>query len=397
MSRRTINTNPSLEASAAGPAKQCIIVVTHPGLVAILAPIRLTGAKIGSDHRLQAHHPPVGLALSLLAVATLVAGSATADSLADIRALAAEKRFVVALKKLDERIAAHPDDVEASLYRGVIFTRQGELDRAIEAFAALAREHPELPEPHNNLAVLYAAQNRYEEARLALLDAIRLQPRYDTAHENLGDLYAKLASMAYERAHRLNDDNHRARIKAESLTRAFEVELPWVADPLADDPEQELPTLAGPTCYRFGAFHSEEELAPVARWLAERGIETKAEAEVHRDLLGYLVYLPPLESRAAAEVQIARMQAEGIEDIARITEAGVDNAIALGVYRTEAAAERRATRLRALGYQPSLAARHRFERRWWLQTSAALDAGMVGADLAAAFPSRRLTRGPCRS
>ena len=75
--------------------------------------------------------------------------------------------------------------------------RDGE---AAAVFQALAQEHPELPEPHNNLALLHARAGRLEAARLALETALRNEPSNGTARLNLGHVHLQLAIQAWERA-----------------------------------------------------------------------------------------------------------------------------------------------------------------------------------------------------
>ena len=150
--------------------------------------------------------------------------SAAADTLQEIRALAADQHYAQALEQLETYLETHADDVEARLFKGVILTRQGNIDEAVATFDQLSKDRPELPEPLNNLAVLYAAQGRYDDSRKVLVRAIELEPRYDTAHENLGDVYAKLANIAYERAFTLNDKNTGARDKASWMTRVLDTE-----------------------------------------------------------------------------------------------------------------------------------------------------------------------------
>jgi len=96
-----------------------------------------------------------------------------------------------------------------------------QIEAAIEVFKALARDHPELPEPYNNLAVLYAARGDYEQARDALLSAINTHSSYATAHENLGDIYAKMAGQAYSRAPSLDTDNRVAQQKLALIDDLF--------------------------------------------------------------------------------------------------------------------------------------------------------------------------------
>ena len=79
-----------------------------------------------------------------------VADSATDNErLADIRSLTGQQQFTQALELLDAYLSEHPEDLDAKLLRGVVLTRQGNIDAAIDAFEQLSLEHPSLPEPHN--------------------------------------------------------------------------------------------------------------------------------------------------------------------------------------------------------------------------------------------------------
>ena len=102
--------------------------------------------------------------------------------------------------------------------KGVIFGEQKKTEEAIRIYTALTHDHPDLPEPYNNLAVLHAALGQYEPARLALETAIRVKPDYAVAHENLGDIYARMAAQAYEKASRLDRRNASAPVKLRQVT-----------------------------------------------------------------------------------------------------------------------------------------------------------------------------------
>ncbi|MDP2030695.1 MAG: tetratricopeptide repeat protein [Thiobacillus sp.] len=112
-----------------------------------------------------------------------------------------------ALTHADAYLAKNPKDAQARFLKGLILADLGKTNDAIAVFTGLTDDHPELPEPYNNLAVLYASQNKYAAAKDALEMAIRAHPDYATAHENLGDLYVKMASVAYEKALALGSKN----------------------------------------------------------------------------------------------------------------------------------------------------------------------------------------------
>jgi tetratricopeptide (TPR) repeat protein len=139
--------------------------------------------------------------------------NASADDLQDANKLYKHGQYAPALGKVDAFLAHQPKDAEARFLKGVILTEQGQTDEAIRIYTALTEDHPELPEPYNNLAVIYAAQGQYDKAKVALEMAIRTHPSYSTAHENLGDIYAKMASQAYDRALQLDRSNSSSKTK----------------------------------------------------------------------------------------------------------------------------------------------------------------------------------------
>jgi tetratricopeptide (TPR) repeat protein len=117
------------------------------------------------------------------------------------------------LERIDKFLAGKPRDAQGRFLKGLILTEMNRPGEAIQVFAKLSEDYPELPEPYNNLAVLYASQGQYEKARTALESSIRTHPSYATAHENLGDIYAKLASQAYDKALQLDSSNTGAKTK----------------------------------------------------------------------------------------------------------------------------------------------------------------------------------------
>lgn len=112
----------------------------------------------------------------------------------------------VALSGADEWLAKRPQDPQMRFLRGVIRQRQGDIEGATQTFQGLIQDHPELPEPYNNLAVIHAAQGQLAKAREALEAAIRLNPQYGTAHRNLGDVYLQMAAESYRAALRTGQD-----------------------------------------------------------------------------------------------------------------------------------------------------------------------------------------------
>src|SRR3979490_2361112 len=153
---------------------------------------------------------PLAVLLFALAISAL---SVRADELQDIDRLLKQSQHAQALERVNQYLAQKPRDPKGRFIKGLILAEQNKGAEAIEVFAALSRDYPELPEPYNNLAVLYAAQGQYEKARQQLEMSIRTHPSYATAYENLGDVYTKLASQAYDKALQFDSSNSAAKNK----------------------------------------------------------------------------------------------------------------------------------------------------------------------------------------
>ncbi len=99
-----------------------------------------------------------------------------------------------------------PKDVQLMFFEGVINAQLGESRAAIGIFERMAKDYPELPEPHNNLGVLYAARGDLEKAKAAFERAIFTNPAYATAHQNVADIYAAMARKNYGQALQVGSD-----------------------------------------------------------------------------------------------------------------------------------------------------------------------------------------------
>jgi tetratricopeptide (TPR) repeat protein len=156
--------------------------------------------------------------LTACAAALCLALPVRADDVQEASKLLKAGQHQQALERVNKALAAKPSDPQARFLKGLIFTEQGKTKEAIDIFTQLTKDHPELPEPYNNLAVIYASQGQYDKARIALEQSIRTHPSYATAYENLGDVYAKLASQAYNKALQIDSSNTGAQNKL-SLVR----------------------------------------------------------------------------------------------------------------------------------------------------------------------------------
>ncbi len=172
--------------------------------------------KIPTFHQVLA--PVAACAAALLLV---VSPLAYADESQEVVKLYRQGNLPQALQRADAYLASKPKDAQMRFQKGLILTEQNKIADAIRIFSSLVADHPNLPEPYNNLAVLYASQGQYEKAKDALEQAIRTHPSYSTAHENLGDIYAKMASQAYDKALQLDKSNAAAQTKLALIKDLF--------------------------------------------------------------------------------------------------------------------------------------------------------------------------------
>lgn len=121
-----------------------------------------------------------------------------------------EKRYSDAVAAFDRVLATNPRNAQARFERGWALAQAGREDEAMRAFAEMAQDFPELPEPHNNLALLYAKRGDLKRAESELQLAIEARPDFAIAYTNLGDVYRRMAEQAYSNALRRNPGDTRA-------------------------------------------------------------------------------------------------------------------------------------------------------------------------------------------
>jgi tetratricopeptide (TPR) repeat protein len=168
--------------------------------------------------------------LSHILLVTLSAGFGFAYANEEVARLLKAKQLPEALAKADQLLASKPRDPQLRFMKGVIQNEMGKTSEATTTFTRLTEDHPELPEPYNNLAVIYANAGQFDKSRAALEMAIRTNPSYSTAHENLGDIYAKLASQSYAKALQLDNSNAAVQPKL-ALIRDLFTPTPGKASP----------------------------------------------------------------------------------------------------------------------------------------------------------------------
>ncbi len=132
------------------------------------------------------------------------------------------------------------------------------------------------------------------------------------------------------------------------------------------------------SCAEWGEF-SGSDLARAQQSLATLKLaEGLAQRSVERNH-GYWVYIPPLKKRSQVERKIAQLKERGVEDYFVVQEEGRwQNAISLGVFKSEEAAQKFLASLQAKGVRTAKIGERVSKLRYIVFVMKNLDAGMLG-------------------
>lgn len=158
---------------------------------------------------------------------------ALADELQDVKALLRDGNLTEALVKSNKALLKRENDAPMQFVKGLVLSEQKKTSEAIEVFTKLTADHPDFPEPYNNLAVLFATSGQYTKARIALETALKLNPGYATAQENLGDVYLQAAIQTYSDAAKNDADNANLKMKLKGVRMTLGLPANETAAPMA--------------------------------------------------------------------------------------------------------------------------------------------------------------------
>ena len=137
----------------------------------------------------------------LVFLCLLLPGAALAVlSTEQLQLLVEQEKYVEAVLEGNDILQQDPTDARARFLTAYSYQMIAKTDKAILLYRDLIRDHPNLPEPRNNLAMIYLEQGDYDLASQLLVEAINTHSSYATAYANLSQVYKGIASEAYRRA-----------------------------------------------------------------------------------------------------------------------------------------------------------------------------------------------------
>lgn len=135
-------------------------------------------------------------------------------------------------------------------------------------------------------------------------------------------------------------------------------------------------------CYSLGPFAKKSLAKKVAGRLQRQGIKTQSRVNRESKQEGYWVFLPPYESRRAANTVVKRLKAMQVQDYFLVATGSQKNAISLGVFSRSSLAKKRLKEMQALGLTPSLDKVKLPHREYWLDWPLSSHAKLSGELLA---------------
>ncbi|MFB3116941.1 MAG: SPOR domain-containing protein [Gammaproteobacteria bacterium] len=150
----------------------------------------------------------------------------------------------------------------------------------------------------------------------------------------------------------------------------------------AQEPEEERML-----CVSFGPFAESYQAGELSNWLKENEIQTKQRTESDGKDQLFWIYLSPSESKDEAIAAIEELRGKGIHDYKLIDKGNLQNAISLGLFSNQAAANRRLNELKNIGYLPIMVPYHKTQSIIWVD--AKLDKQEITlSDFFNGYPSR---------
>jgi hypothetical protein len=156
-----------------------------------------------------------------------------------------------------------------------------------------------------------------------------------------------------------------------------------------------MPVQSHRECYTIGPLDNEDDISALSAWFKAQGSQATLRNDERREVVSTWVFLPPLESREAADARVREMHAANIDDIFVIPRGDMANAISLGLYSQKESLQRRVTQLEERGFSPSVLPRYRTATASWFDVTASAAQPMTVGVLDQIFPDLIIRQVAC--
>lgn len=134
---------------------------------------------------------------------------------------------------------------------------------------------------------------------------------------------------------------------------------------------------AADACLDVGPFETAAARDAVATWLASYVASSHTRSEWLRTRRFFWVYLEPTDSKESARRNVAELAERGVKDYMLISRGDLENAISLGLFRSQDSVNRRLAELGEKGYKPVVVPRFETSERFFVSVQLAASATTV--------------------
>ena len=119
-------------------------------------------------------------------------------------------------------------------------------------------------------------------------------------------------------------------------------------------------------CFSLGPFDNVEQALPISAKLRDLGTYTSERKEKEKTTSGYWVYLPSFDSWKDAREKVMELEKKGLKDIFIVGRGKMKNAVSLGLFSSDDAADRRVEKLQKLGIKPKIEVQYTTAENYWI-------------------------------
>lgn len=163
----------------------------------------------------------------------------------NLQLLIDQKMYAQAARDGEQLLVKHSGHPDIEFLTAYAYQMTQQNQKAAKHYRNLIRQHPQLPEPGNNLAIIYLSEGDYDKASNLLVNAINTHRSYATAYANLSSIYTGIASEAYRRAVSESNEpvNYASKIELTALTQLTSLHQGKITDNISPPDLMENPAI----------------------------------------------------------------------------------------------------------------------------------------------------------
>lgn len=152
-------------------------------------------------------------------------------------------------------------------------------------------------------------------------------------------------------------------------------------------------------CFTLGPFSQASAAGRTAETISALGVTVNRRQTTQRRPRGYWVYLPAFKTYDAAKNRVAELQKKGLKDMFIMGEGEHKNAVSLGLFKSQSAADDRYQQVKKMGLSVNVETQYRITKLAWLDMEVPGDQDSTItaiSEIAGQIPKTTLTQRNCK-